>query len=77
MVKKIGNIVYTSMEKKKSCNNCQDQPICEMNNTLKETACSSWHPDLEEYQKRWEAAIQYIRERQNQQNTAAAEQDPG
>lgn len=61
MYTKIDKLVTESLEKEKNCKNCQDQPICEINNSLREQACKNWKPSLHEYEKRWEIVELFLK----------------
>ena len=56
----ISKLTYQSMERNKSCNNCQDQVFCQIEGTEKGTACNNWQPEFEEYQIRWKAVECYL-----------------
>lgn len=56
MYTKIDRMVTQSMEKEKSCKNCQEQPFCELEGQINTQPCKNWMPNLEEFAKRWEIA---------------------
>lgn len=53
--KKIANTVDNSIER--SCDTCNDQPICAINGKTDNIPCKHWKPDFALFQKEWDKAV--------------------
>ena len=52
---KIINTVDKAIEK--SCDTCNDQPICIINGNTDNVPCKHWKPDIALFQKEWDKVV--------------------